>query len=140
MPGIFSDKSILIVDDDVRMLHALEKVFSRESASVTCVDLALDALKILVARPKKFDLLITDLRMPFVSGARTVSVVHGVLPELPIIVLTAFGDPDVKAECLRKGAAAFLEKPLEASLLLDIVGKILGLEKISVSDEQINSK
>ena len=110
------------------MLHALGRVFSLEDADVTCVDMAVDAFKALEARPQKFNLLITDLKMPFVSGAKTVSTIHAVHPKLPVIVLTAFGDPDVKTECLRKGATAFLEKPIDASHLLDVVTKILGDE------------
>lgn len=139
MAGIFRNKFILIVDDDLRMLHALDKVFTGEGARVTCFDEAVDAFKILAARPGKFNLLITDLRMPFVSGVRTVSIVHDVLPKLPIIVLTAFGDPDAKTECMRKGATAFLEKPIEASHLLDVVGRILGSEKINEHDKQTDS-
>lgn len=139
MAGLFCNKSILIVDDDIRMLQALEKVLTQEGARVTCFDAAVDAFRILAARPTKFDLLITDLRMPFVSGAKTVSVVHEVLPKLPIIVLTGFSDPEVKAECLRKGATAFLEKPIEASLLLGIVAKLLESEKISESNGHVDS-
>jgi DNA-binding NtrC family response regulator len=135
MAGNLFGKSILIIDDDVRMLHALEKVFMQEGASVTCFDLAVDAFKLLAARPGKFNLLITDFRMPFVSGAKTVSIVHNVLPELPIIVLTAFGDPETKTECLRKGATAFLEKPVEASHLLEVVAKMLNSQKAGETSE-----
>ena len=56
--------------------------------------------------------------MPFVSGLTVVYAIHKIYPDLPIIVLTAFGSPDVKAECLRQGAAAFLEKPLNTAELL----------------------
>lgn len=139
MTGIFCKKAILIIDDDVRMLHALERVFSQEGASVTCVDIAVDAFKILTARPQKFNLLITDLRMPFVSGTKTVQIVHQILPKLPIIVLTAFGGPEVKAECLGHGATAFLEKPIDASHLLQVVTKIFDSEKVSESNNAIDS-
>jgi DNA-binding NtrC family response regulator len=129
MAAILANKSILIIDDDARMLKALEKVLADEGAMITCFDLAVDAFRILAAHPRHYDLIITDFRMPFVSGLKVVNVIHEIFPELPIIVLTVFGDAEVKAECLHKGAAAFLEKPLNTLHLLKEVGKIFEAEK-----------
>ncbi|MGA9452599.1 MAG: response regulator [Verrucomicrobiia bacterium] len=123
------DKSVLIVDDDPRMLRALDKVLTNEGAVTTCAEWAGDAIDILTERKKRVDLVITDLRMPFVSGMTAVYAIHKMLPELPIIVLTAFGSPDVKAECLRQGAAAFVEKPLDTPQLLTAVEGALESQK-----------
>jgi len=114
----------LIVDDDARMLRALDRVLTNEGAITTCAEWAGDAIDILTERKKRIDLVITDLRMPFVSGMTAVYAIHKILPELPIIVLTAFGSPDVKAECIRQGAAAFLEKPLDTPQLLDVIEEV----------------
>jgi DNA-binding NtrC family response regulator len=115
------DKSILIVDDDASMLRALEKVLGGEGAIVTSIPRGDDAIELLALRREGFDLLITDLRIPFVTGATLVYAVHQVFPTLPIIVLTAFGDPAVKTACLEQGAAAFLEKPLDTIQLLSAI-------------------
>jgi len=123
------NKSVLIVDDDARMLRALDKVLTNEGAVVTCAEWAGDAIDILTERRKRIDLVITDLRMPFVSGITAVYAIHKVFPELPIIVLTAFGSPEVKAECLRQGAAALLEKPLDTVQLLGVVEKVFASQK-----------
>jgi DNA-binding NtrC family response regulator len=139
MAGIFRNKSILVVDDDARMLKALEKVLSEEGAAVTCAELAMDAFKILAARPGEFNLIITDLRMPFVRGERVVHVVHEILPQLPIIVLTAFGGPEVEAECVREGAVAFLEKPLDTTHLLEVIGRIFDKGKVGGENGQWGS-
>jgi len=112
------DKSALIVDDDPGILRALDKVLSREGAAVACAACAADAVEILTGRKKRIDLVITDLRMPFVTGITVLYAIHEIFPALPVIVLTAFGSADVKAECLRQGAAAFLEKPLDTPQLL----------------------
>jgi len=119
------DKSILIVDDDSRMLRALEKVLTSEGAIVTSAAWAGDAMEILTGRRRQFDLVITDLRMPFVTGLTVVYSIKKIFPGLPIIILTAFGSPDVKAECLHQGVAAFLEKPLDTSQLLEAVENAL---------------
>jgi DNA-binding NtrC family response regulator len=134
------NKSVLIVDDDTRMLRALEKVLAGEGATVTVAQWAGDALDVLTARRIPLDLVITDLRMPMVSGMTVVYAIHKIFPTLPIIVLTAFGSPDVKAECLNQGASAFLEKPLNSDELLAVIEKVFssataGPEHLPASDE-----
>jgi two-component system, response regulator RegA len=119
------NKSVLIVDDDARMLRALEKVLVGAGASVICASWAGDAIEILTARQRIVDLVITDLRMPLVTGLTVVYAIHEIFPALPIVVLTALTSPDTKAECLRRGAAAFLEKPLNAAQLLEVAERVL---------------
>ena len=46
-------------------------------------------------------------------------------------MLTAFGSPDVKAECLRQGAAAFLEKPLDTAALLDVIEGVFASDSVN---------
>lgn len=114
-------KSVLIVDDDERMLRALDKVLTSEGAAVTCSSRAGSAIGVLAEKKTPVDLVIVDLCMPFMSGLTTVHTIHNNYPNLPIIVLTAFGSPAVRAECLREGAIAFLEKPLDSHALIDAV-------------------
>ena len=126
-------KSVLIIDDDTGILRALDKVLTSAGADVTRAQYAGEALEVLTARKEKFDLVITDLRMPFVTGLTIVYAIHKIYPALPVIVLTAFGSANVKAECFNQGAAAFLEKPLDASELLAAVGKVFASKKRSPS-------
>jgi DNA-binding NtrC family response regulator len=122
-------KSILIIDDNAGMLRALDKVLTGEGASVISSAWAADAIEILTARQEWIDLVITDLRMPLLTGMTVVYAVHEVFPELPVIVLTAFGSPDVKDECLRQGAMAVLEKPLNTSQLLNVIEDVFASQK-----------
>lgn len=134
------DKSVLIVDDDTRMLRALEKVLTGEGATVSVAQWAGDALDFLTARQHQVDLVIADLRMPFVSGMTVVYAIHKIFPDLPILVLTAFGSPDVKVECLRQGAAAFLEKPLNTAELLEEIERVFvsqtGASRVGTDGEE----
>ena len=91
------NKSVLIIDDDPGMLRALDKVLTGEGADVTCAAWGGDAIEILTARRKRVDLVITDLRMPILTGITVVYAIHEVFPGLPVIVLTAFGSANVKA-------------------------------------------
>ncbi len=142
------NKNILIVDDDESMLRALAKVLTTEGAVVTCACWAGEAMEQLSDPKKSFDLVITDLQMPFVKGStilqmiaqsfrsrmdRPASGADGKFasisfPMVPVIVLTAFGSPEVKAECFYHGAVAFLEKPLDTSQLLAAIGEAFVLQ------------
>jgi DNA-binding NtrC family response regulator len=122
-------KSVLVVDDDERMLRALDKVLTGEGAAVTCSSWGGGAIEILTEKKTPIDLVIIDLSMPAVSGLTTVNAIHYYYPKLPIIVLTAFGSPEVKAECLREGAVAFLEKPLNSHALIDAIRNVFAREE-----------
>ena len=114
------NKSVLVVDDDPGMLRAMSKVLAGEGMQVTGVSDPVAVVKKLADSEKRFDVVITDLRMPMFSG-RGVLALASVLPELPVIIITAFGGPDVETQALRLGAFAFLEKPVAAAQLIEVV-------------------
>jgi len=119
------DKSILIIDDDAAMLRALNKVLSDAGAMVTSARWAGEAVEYLSDHQRRFDLIITDLRMPIVSGTSLLGAVKVAFPKVPVIIITAFGNSELEAECLDKGAAAFLEKPLDTPTLLGAIERVL---------------
>ena len=123
------DKSVLVVDDDPGMLRAMTKVLAGEGMLVTGLSDPIVVVKKLADPEKRFDLVITDLRMPMFSG-RGVLALAGALPELPVIIITAFGGADVQAQALRLGAFAFLEKPVAAAQLIDVVKRALARSPI----------
>lgn len=118
------DKNILVVDDDEHMLRALDKVLSNEGAVIATAKSAEDAIEMLIRREKLTNLVITDLRMPLVSGMTLTYAVHLMFPAVPVVVLTAFGNPELRDECIRQGAADFLEKNLSALQLLGAIEKV----------------
>jgi two-component system, response regulator FlrC len=126
---IIKDKSILVVDDDAAMLRALCKVLSSEGALVASASWAGDVMERLAANEGYFDLIITDLRMPILNGKSILGAVKAALPEVPVIVMTAYGSPEAEAECMAKGAAAFLEKPLDTQQLLAAIERVLSTRK-----------
>ena len=119
--------SVLIADDDEGMLRALDKALTFEGVEVISAPHAGHAVEILTSRQNKLDLVITDLRMPFITGLTLLHYIHQNFPALPTIVLTAFGSPIVKTECEREGAAAFLEKPVDTEELIAAIKKVLKL-------------
>jgi len=122
--GELQGKFVLVVDDDPGMLRAMASVLARQRMQVTCVSDPVAVVKKLADSERRFDLVITDLRMPMFSG-RGVLALAGALPNLPVIIVTAFGGPDVEAQALRLGAFAFLEKPVAAAQLIEVVQRTL---------------
>lgn len=131
------NKAILVIDDDPALRRALAKILAREGAVVTVAEWAGEAVEMLTRRKGPVDLVITDLRMPFVTGMTVLYAIHEVFPELPVIVLTAFGGPEVREACREHGAAAFLEKPLDSRELIRAAREALGLTEPAPSDAEL---
>ena len=64
-----------------------------------------------------FDLVLTDVRMPRISGLELCREITARRPDIPVIVMTAFGDMEAAIEAMRAGAYDFITKPLEVDLL-----------------------
>lgn len=118
------NKSVLIVDDDPGMLRAMTKVLGNEGMRVTGLSDPTAVVTTLAESEPRFDLVITDLRMPTFSG-RGVLALASALPKLPVIIITAFGGPQVEAQALQLGAFAFLEKPVAATELVAVVRRAI---------------
>jgi DNA-binding NtrC family response regulator len=129
------DKSALVVDDDPEMLRAMSKVLAGEGMQVTGLPDPVTAINELADSEKRFDLLITDLRMPVFSGRGVLGLVSTALPELPVIIITAFGGSDIEAQALSLGAFAFLEKPVAAAELIEVVKRALA--RPPIREEQV---
>jgi DNA-binding NtrC family response regulator len=119
------NKSVLVIDDDSGMLRAMTKVLTNEGMRVTGLSDPTVVATTLAASQPRFDVVITDLRMPVFSG-RGVLALASALPKLPVIIITAFGGPDVEAQAVQLGAFAFLEKPVAASELVNVVKRAIG--------------
>lgn len=123
------DKTVLLVDDDPGMLRALDKVLTRAGLKVTQATWVREGISELRDRQISFDLVITDLRMPKASGLTILHAVNTAFPGTPVIIITAYGQPDLTPKWWREqGAAAYLEKPIEAEVLLRTVREVLQRE------------
>lgn len=119
------NKSVLVIDDDVGMLRALNKVLTAEGCMVASASSPEAAAKFLGSGEQCFDLVITDLRMPVIDGMGILRAVKHSYPDVPVIIITAYGSPEAKAESYQLGATAFLEKPVDAQRLLATIDRVL---------------
>jgi len=110
---------ILVVDDDRGMQDMLDIMLSRAGYQVATADDGAAALEII--RKKKFDLVITDLKMPRVDGIELLRGVKEAAPETAVILLTAFASGETALAAMREGAYDYVEKNFNVDDLLTIV-------------------
>jgi len=119
------ESSILLVDDDVELLKALTKVLEKDNFKVFAHSTANAAIRFVNESKQRFDLVITDVSMPGMKGTTFLSAVKSAFPQVPVIIITAFGDWGQYMETLRNGAFDYLDKPLDKDALLAAVRRAL---------------
>ncbi|HEX3989038.1 MAG TPA: sigma-54 dependent transcriptional regulator [Verrucomicrobiae bacterium] len=112
---------ILLIDDDAGITDTLKRVLVGEGHEVVVERRGDDGLA--RAGVDTFNLVITDLRLPGLSGLELVQKLHSAQPRLPIILTTAFGTTEVAIEATKNGAYDYLLKPFDIPELLDLVQK-----------------
>ncbi len=115
--------SVLIVDDEIQMAEMLADGLVDHGYAAT----ALASSQQAVARLEResFDALVTDLRMPKVDGLELLARARKAAPEMPVIVMTAYGAIDSAMESIQKGAFHYLTKPFKLEELLLFLGRAL---------------
>ncbi len=106
---------ILVVDDERNMCELLETALRMrdfESQWFTSADEALRAI-----HASEFDVVLTDLKMPGTTGLQLCEKVVANRPDIPVVVMTAFGSLETAVSAIRVGAFDFVTKPIEMDLL-----------------------
>ncbi|MBP7795133.1 MAG: sigma-54-dependent Fis family transcriptional regulator, partial [Candidatus Saccharicenans sp.] len=125
--------SILIIDDEKSLLDVLSLMFKKEGYEVKTATSGADALDILTNNA--VDLVITDIRMPHLSGMEILKYVKENQSETPVIVITAYGSIQQAVEALKAGALDYIVKPFDIEELKILVAR--GLERKHLELENI---
>jgi len=116
-------KSILIVDDDPSMKSALTESLESCGYDAHAVENGFDALA--AFNQKTYDLVLTDMKMPGMTGIEVLKAVKKLSPETPVIVITAYGTVNTAVEAMKEGAAEFIMKPFSLDDLESAVKNVL---------------
>lgn len=114
---------ILIADDDDSLRRVLE--FQLQEAGYTVISVSNGAQALEMFSGEDFDCVITDWRMPQLSGLEFIQRASAIRSETPIIVITAFGDVETAVSAMRSGAFDFITKPFDRQAILMTVEKAL---------------
>ena len=115
---------LLIIEDNEEVLRSLKKYFSKKNYDVTTAPNGLDGLKTFENNPDGFDLIITDLVMPNISGVAIISMVKKKSPSTPVIAITGWGEHP-EALATEAKADLVLEKPIELDRMNQFISDFL---------------
>jgi two-component system response regulator AtoC len=119
-----SRSHILIVEDRQSLRRMLERALSGEGYQVTTAEDGPRGIA-RVRGEHRFDLVLTDLKLPGASGLEVLSAARAVDPSVPVVVLTGYGTVATAVEAMKRGARDFLEKPVEIEDLFALVSEFL---------------
>ena len=122
-------KHILVVDDERNMLRTLAFILEAADYRVTTAEDGRKAMeKIQAARASKLpiDLLILDIQMPGVTGMELLDDLNCLRIEIPVFVITGYGDKAMVVELLRRGCTEYLDKPFDDEEFLRRVASCFG--------------
>ena len=115
--------TILIVDDERNYLLVLEALLSEEGYQVITAEGARAGLELL--QENDLDVVITDMKMPGMDGMEFMEHIRQRQPDLPIIIMTAFGSVEKAVEAMRKGAFDYILKPFKNEELKLTIAKAI---------------
>ncbi len=126
------DTTVLLVDDEPDILESIQDLIeaSFPDLHVVCAPDGYEALKLLEGQA--VDLIVADHKMPKMSGVKLLTEAHRMYPEVPRILMTAYGSLDVAVKAINEAHVdSFFLKPFQVEVIVTAVSNALGLEPAS---------
>jgi CheY-like chemotaxis protein len=119
---VLNEKSVLVVDDDVRNLFALTAAFERSNLEVLTAESGKEALDIL-NKNKNIDIVLMDIMMPEMDGYEAIQMIRNEPrnKNLPIVAVTAKAMVGDRQKCIDSGASDYITKPVKTDQLLSLM-------------------
>ena len=118
-----SEHHLLIVDDEEAQRTVLAGFLRKRGFRVTTASNATEAVR--VATAESVDLVLTDMRMPGMTGVELLDAVHRLNPDIGVVVMTAFGTVANAVDAMKRGASDYLTKPVDLDELEVVVDRAL---------------
>ncbi len=125
--------TILVVDDDAYILDFVCVLLKEYGYHVFASKNAADAIDIM--KEKDMDIILSDIKMPGMSGIELLERIYSINPDLPVILMTAYAELDLSIDAIKKGAFDFITKPFKVDHLINSIRRaakyvsLLRLEK-----------
>jgi len=113
--------TVLVVDDDMYVLESVVALLTQFGYSVLPCHNGEEALQKI--KSNDFDAILTDIKMPVMSGIELLEIIHNLNPDIPVILMTAYAELDIAVEAIKKGAFDFIIKPYKPAYLLHSIEK-----------------
>ena len=115
--------TILVVDDESNYLTVMETLLGEAGYEVLTAPSAIEALKI--SASADLDLVLTDMKMPKMTGIELLDKLQHLQPDLPVIIMTAFGTVEKAVSAMKKGAFDYILKPFKNEEIMVTIAKAL---------------
>ncbi len=130
---------ILIIDDEVDMLMLLRMIIEdNTNYEVETTNSPTEGIKLL--KEEDFDLVITDLKMPGMDGMELFDEFREIKPEIPVIIITAYGSPETASEALQRGVTDFIAKPFRKDSILFTMKRVLELGEMRKENVELKKR
>src|SRR3990172_6212559 len=120
--------TVLVVDDDLFVREATSTILTECGYNAIASDSAKNAITVLKTTP--VETVLTDIKMPDISGIELLAEIHSFNPTLPVIPMTAYAEIDVAINAVKKGAFDFLIKPYKPESLICAVEKAVKYSRL----------
>lgn len=131
-------ETIFIVDDDEFMREGLVETLEAHPYRLEAFDDPQRALEAVADAPPA--LVITDMRMPGMSGIELLEKLHRMEPDLPVIMITAFATVETAVDAMKKGALDYIMKPFQAAEIEIVVEKALAHRRVLIENQYLKSE
>jgi CheY-like chemotaxis protein len=121
---------ILVVDDERPVALVMQQILESLGYEVVVRDNGLAALEAFEREKDRFDLLITDMTMPGMTGEQLAARLMGERPDLPVIICTGYSASLDKQKALEAGIRAFVQKPIMKQEIAETIRKVLGKQEV----------
>lgn len=121
-------KKILIADDETALLNTMAFTLKRKGFEVTIVEDGESALKNIMQtyqNNKFYDLIITDIQMPGISGIELIVKIREAGIDSPILAITGFGNMNMVVELMRAGCKDYLDKPFTMNEFIERISQLI---------------
>ena len=119
---------ILIADDEMNLRLVLQTAISKMGYEVDTVENGKEALR--MANENYYDVVILDIRMPEMDGLQAFYEIHRIKPDLPIILMTAFGSSEIAVDAMKRGAFDYILKPFNLEEVKIIVNRAIHMQQL----------
>jgi two-component system NtrC family response regulator len=133
-----AERVVLVVDDEEAQRRVLAGFLAKRGFTGLAASSASEALDLV--RTRVVDLVLTDLKMPGRSGLDLVAALRGLNPEIPVVVLTAFGTVETAVEAMKHGAADYLTKPVNLDELEVLVERLLAQRALVSENRELKQQ
>jgi len=118
-------ETILFVDDEKSIVNIIGQMFERLGYKVETKQNPVEALKLFQSKPDEFDLVITDMTMPQMTGVKLSEKLKDVRPEIPVIICTGHSSLIDEEKAKKLGISAYVMKPIVMSDIAKTIRKVL---------------